>query len=57
MNKLVKFLRPWKIYSPGDVAGFEPEQAEALITAKAAEAVAPAKTGKPSDEKADLAKS
>lgn len=35
--KVVKFLKPWKIYSPGDIAGFEPEQAEALIEAKAAE--------------------
>lgn len=27
----VEFIKPWKIYSPGDVAGFEAEQAERLI--------------------------
>jgi hypothetical protein len=46
MKKIVKFLRPWKIYSPGDVAGFDAEQAEALIKARAAEAYEDPK-GKP----------
>lgn len=27
----VEFIKPWKIYSPGDIAGFEAEQAERLI--------------------------
>ncbi|GEM_PF-2073382 len=47
--KSVEFIKPWKIYSPGDVAGFEPEQAEALIAgkvAKAYEAEAKAKLAK-----------
>lgn len=37
MKKTVKFLKPWKIYSPGDVAGFDEDQADALVKAKAAE--------------------
>jgi len=39
--KSVKFIKPWKIYSRGDVAGFEPEQAKTLIDGKVAEAVEP----------------
>lgn len=27
----VEFIKPWKIYSPGDVAGFEAEQAKRLV--------------------------
>jgi hypothetical protein len=27
----VEFIKPWKIYSTGDVAGFEPEQAKRLV--------------------------
>jgi len=27
----VQFIKPWKIYSPGDVAGFGVEQAKRLI--------------------------
>ena len=27
----VQFIKPWKIYSPGDVAGFEADQAKRLI--------------------------
>ena len=34
----VKFIKPWNIYSRGDVAGFEPEQAKALIDGRVAEA-------------------
>jgi len=30
---LVKFIKVWKGYSPGEVAGFAPEQAEVLETA------------------------
>jgi len=32
----VEFIKPWKIYSPGDVAGFEAEQAKILIDGKVA---------------------
>lgn len=39
--KLVKFLKPWSKWSPGDIAGFEPEQAQRLLDAKAAEAHEP----------------
>lgn len=35
----VQFIKPWKIYSPGDVAGFEPEQAKRLIAGGVAEEV------------------
>jgi len=37
----VEFIKPWKIYSPGDVAGFDAEQAKRLVdggVAKAASA-------------------
>lgn len=27
----VEFIKPWKIYSPGDIAGFEADQAKRLI--------------------------
>jgi len=27
----VEFIKPWKIYSPGDIAGFDAEQAKRLI--------------------------
>jgi len=27
----VEFIKPWKIYSPGDIAGFDTEQAKRLI--------------------------
>ena len=30
----VEFIKPWKIYSPGDVAGFEADQAKILIDGK-----------------------
>lgn len=40
----VEFIKPWKIYSPGDVAGFEPEQAKRLIDGKVAKEA-------PADEK------
>ena len=33
----VKFIKPWKIYSPGDIAGFEAEQAQRLVEGKVAE--------------------
>lgn len=39
--KSVKFINPWSKYSPGDIAGFEPEQSQRLIDAKAAEAYEP----------------
>lgn len=46
----VEFIKPWKIYSRGDIAGFEPEQAKRLIeggVAKEVEAEAkPAKAAK-----------
>ena len=43
----VEFIKPWKIYSPGDVAGFEPEQAKRLIAGGVAkEAEAEAKSAK-----------
>jgi hypothetical protein len=46
----VEFLKAWKIWSPGDIAGFEPEQAKKLVeagVAKAYEAEAkPAKAAK-----------
>ena len=35
----VKFIKPWKIYSRGDVAGFEAEQAKTLVDGKVAEEV------------------
>ncbi|WP_314435930.1 hypothetical protein [Massilia timonae] len=48
--KSVKFIKPWKIYSPDDVAGFETEQAERLIKGGVAEEATaeekPAKTTK-----------
>jgi hypothetical protein len=48
----VQFIKPWKIYSSGDVAGFEPGQAKRLIDGKVAEsygapAVAPDVEPKP----------
>ena len=46
----VEFIKPWKIYSPGDVAGFEAEQAKRLVDGGVAKAVIaeekPAKTTK-----------
>lgn len=45
--KLVKFIKPWSKYSPGDIAGFEPEQAQRLIDSKAAEAHEPEPEAKP----------
>jgi len=27
----VEFIKPWKIYSPGDIAGFDAEQAKRLV--------------------------
>lgn len=35
--QLVKFIKPWRIYSPGDVAGFDSDQAQRLIDGKVAE--------------------
>jgi len=32
----VEFIKPWKIYSPGDVAGFEADQAKILTDGKVA---------------------
>jgi hypothetical protein len=32
----VEFIKPWKIYSPGDIAGFEADQAKILIDGKVA---------------------
>lgn len=52
MKKTVKFLKPWKIYTAGDVAGFDEEQAQALVKAKAAEPYEEAQ----SETKAKLAK-
>ncbi|MFC7515090.1 hypothetical protein ACFQUU_08750 [Herbaspirillum sp. GCM10030257] len=65
MKTIVKFAKPWSIYSPGDVAGFDSERADLLIKGEIAqshkEAVKPAagktadqKTGddKPTDDKA-----
>lgn len=47
MKTVVKFIRPWQIYSPGDIAGFEPELAEKLVKGGAAEPYEEkAKTGK-----------
>ena len=36
----VEFIKPWKIYSPGDVAGFEADQAKRLIDGGVAKEVA-----------------
>lgn len=46
----VEFIKPWKIYSPGDVAGFDPEQAQRLIDGKVA------KEAKPEEKAAKPAK-
>ena len=35
--KSVKFIKPWSMYSPGDVAGFEEDSAAAIIKTGAAE--------------------
>jgi len=35
--KSVKFIKPWSMYSPGDVAGFEEGRAAAIIKTGAAE--------------------
>jgi len=45
----VQFIKPWKIYSPGDVAGFEPEQAKRLVDGGVAKEVAAEE--KPAEEK------
>lgn len=37
MTTLVKFNKPWSIYSPGDVAGFDEERAESLVKGGIAE--------------------
>lgn len=54
----VQFIKPWKIYSPGDVAGFEAGQAKRLIEGGVAKEVAaeekPA-SEKPVDEKSGKA--
>lgn len=46
----VEFTKPWKIYSPGDIAGFEEEQAKRLIEGGVAKEVKteekPVKTAK-----------
>ncbi|WP_323142722.1 hypothetical protein [Massilia phyllosphaerae] len=47
--KSVEFLKPWKIYSPGDVAGFEAEQAKRLVDGGVAKEVAAEE--KPAEEK------
>ncbi len=39
--KSVEFIKPWNIYAPGDVAGFEAEQAQRLIDGKVAKAYEP----------------
>jgi hypothetical protein len=36
--KSVEFIKHWKAYIPGDIAGFEPELAETLIEGKVAKA-------------------
>ena len=36
--KVVTFLKFWRVYNPGQVAGFEPEMADALIAAGVAAA-------------------
>ena len=33
MMKVVTFLKFWRVYNPGQVAGFEPELSDALIAA------------------------
>jgi hypothetical protein len=44
----VEFIKPWKIYSPGDVAGFEASQAKILTDGKVAKPYeADAKAAKP----------
>lgn len=47
--KSVEFLKPWKIYSPGDIAGFEAKQAERLIDGGVAKEVATEE--KPAEDK------
>lgn len=37
MKTLVKFTKPWSIYSPGDIAGFDADRAETLIKGAIAE--------------------
>jgi hypothetical protein len=55
--KSVQFIKPWKIYSRGDVAGFETKQADALIDGKVAEAyTAKAAEAKPAEADAKSAK-
>jgi hypothetical protein len=39
MKTIVKFIKPWAIYSPGDVTGFDAERAESLVNAGIVEAV------------------
>lgn len=35
----VEFIKPWKIYSPGDVAGFDAEQVKRLVNGGVAKEV------------------
>jgi len=35
--KLLKFIKPWSMYSPGDIAGFEEDRATAIVKTGAAE--------------------
>lgn len=49
----VEFIKPWKIYSPGDVAGFEPEQAERLVEGGAAKKVEVEVEAKPPEVEAE----
>ncbi|WP_230369105.1 hypothetical protein [Paludibacterium denitrificans] len=46
--KIIKFLKPYALYTSSDIAGFDDDKADKLIEAKIAEAYEA-----PADDKAD----
>lgn len=52
-NVAVRFLKRWRAYNPGEVAGFDPEIADKLVEGGAAEYADKARTKRPATKAAD----
>ena len=53
--KVVTFLKSWRVYNPGQVAGFEPELADQLIEAEVAAAYVGADAEAAGEERQEVA--
>lgn len=55
-NVAVSFLKRWRAYNPGEVAGFDPQTAEKLVEGGAAEYADKARTKRSGTKAADTKK-